>query len=102
MLNKILFVHSQIIINQYGSARLSVATIDAHIAKHFLTLLTDNCPVCQFSLSWPGIHHYAGVHLEPAESFYSNELLWSVNFQGTFPALGPVWFLTHAGKFRHG
>nr|XP_020833312.1 derlin-3 isoform X1 [Phascolarctos cinereus]XP_020833314.1 derlin-3 isoform X1 [Phascolarctos cinereus] len=53
-------------------------------------------------LPGPGLHHHAGVCVEPAEPGPSDELFWPPQLPGALPALGAHGLLAAPGQLRAG
>lgn len=56
---------------------------------------------CEFGVSRPSLHHYAGVRVEQAQPQRAHELLWSVKLPGTLPSMGANGLLSAAWKLHH-
>ncbi|XP_068017989.1 derlin-3 isoform X3 [Melanerpes formicivorus] len=67
----------------------------------FLMTLPAVWPLCQPVFPGPGLHHHAGVRLEPQEPLHPHELLRAAQLPGPLPALGADGLLSAPGQLHH-
>lgn len=67
----------------------------------FFDWVSDLRHVCEPGLPGSGLHHHAGLCVEPEEPQRPHELLWPPELPGPIPALGSDGLLPPAGELHH-
>lgn len=62
---------------------------------------TVHSSVCKPGIPGSGIHHHAGIRVEPTQSLRTHELLWSLHVPGSVSPVGSARLLAAAREFRH-
>lgn len=57
--------------------------------------------LCKLVLPGAGLHHHAGLHLEPEKPLCTNEFFWAAELPGSFFAVGVDGILIASGKLCH-